>query len=53
MPLDQLWNDLGAFSAQEFPSCPMVGYERGDALNAAVAMGFKVLAPLRVWLQLP
>jgi hypothetical protein len=53
MALDELWSELVAFAAQVFPSCPIVGYERGDALDAAVAVGFAALAPLRIWLQVP
>jgi hypothetical protein len=36
MALDELWSELVAFAAQVFPSCPIIGYERGDALDAAV-----------------
>jgi hypothetical protein len=38
-------------AAQEFPSCPIVGYERGEDLDAAIETGFDDLAGLRVWLQ--
>lgn len=32
---------------------PVVGYEHGAALDAAVAEGFSVLGPLRVWVRPP
>ena len=53
MALSEVWKDLVAVCSQEFPSCPIVGYERGDDLTAAVAAGFASLAPLRIWLQQP
>jgi len=34
-----------------FPGRTVVGYERGLALKAMRALGFQVLAPLRVWLK--
>ncbi|MFI8215602.1 hypothetical protein [Streptomyces sp. NPDC085932] len=36
-----------------FPTLPVVGYEHGDALAAAVRHGFEPLGPLRVWLHGP
>lgn len=36
---------LNAFST----SLPLVGYERGDSLEDAIAQGFDLVAPLRVW----
>jgi hypothetical protein len=51
MALDEVWDELGDFSAHEFPSLPVVGYARGENLNAALAVGFAALAPLRIWLQ--
>lgn len=35
--------------ASLLPAHPIVGYERGDALNSAERNGFQVLGPLRVW----
>jgi hypothetical protein len=32
-----------------FGPLPVVGYEHGEALDAAAAVGFSVLGPLRVW----
>ncbi|MET7914299.1 hypothetical protein ABZS98_40170 [Streptomyces avermitilis] len=34
-----------------FPTLPVVGYEHGDDLAAAVRHGFELLGPLRVWLH--
>lgn len=34
-----------------FPSLPVVGYEQGDALAAAVRHGFEPVGPLRIWLH--
>ena len=42
VPLDEVWGDVAVLCGQHFPSCPIVGYERGQGLDAA----------LRVWLQM-
>lgn len=34
-----------------FPTLPVVGYEHGEGLAAAVRHGFEPVGPLRVWLQ--
>jgi hypothetical protein len=34
-----------------FPALPVVGYEHGDALTAALRHGFAPIGPLRVWLH--
>lgn len=34
-----------------FPTLPVVGYEHGDDLTAAVRHGFEPVGPLRVWLH--
>ncbi|GAA1672786.1 hypothetical protein GCM10009830_18740 [Glycomyces endophyticus] len=34
-----------------FPGVPLVGYEHGDDLDAALRHGFAPLGPLRVWLR--
>jgi hypothetical protein len=49
--LDEVWGDVAALCGQHFPSCPIVGYERGQDLDAAIKTGFNDLAALRVWLQ--
>jgi len=33
-----------------FPGLPLVGYEGGDALRAALRSGFEAIGPLRVWI---
>ncbi len=51
--LDAAWTGaLGAVS-HRFPGRPVVGYESGDALAAAVRHGFTPVGPLRVWLRAP
>ena len=51
VPEDDAWASLAAALAVLFPSLPLVGYERGQDLEAAVASGFSELGPLRVWLR--
>ncbi|MGY3200297.1 hypothetical protein [Streptomyces sp. TE5632] len=34
-----------------FPGLPVVGYEHGEDLNAAIRHGFETIGPLRIWLQ--
>jgi hypothetical protein len=34
-----------------FPALPVVGYEHGDDLAAAVRHGFEPIGPLRIWLH--
>ncbi|MGW1029592.1 hypothetical protein ACWD4J_38935 [Streptomyces sp. NPDC002577] len=34
-----------------FPTCPVVGYEHGDDLAAAVRHGFEPVGPLRIWVH--
>jgi hypothetical protein len=43
------WAGLVTAIAQAFPDFPLVGYERGAALDAALACGFMAIGPLRVW----
>jgi hypothetical protein len=43
------WDELAAVVAHLFPSRPLVGYERGDDLAAALGGGFEVTGELRVW----
>lgn len=46
-----VWNEVADAIAAEFPSLPLVGYEHGEELEAAVAAGFTAIGPLRVWLR--
>lgn len=43
------WIELGTAVASLFPGRPIVGYERGDDLDAALAGGFEPIGELRVW----
>jgi len=43
------WSELAAVVAHLFPERPIVGYERGADLDAALAGGFAVAGELRVW----
>jgi len=43
------WTGLITAMEQAFPDFPLVGYERGAALDAALACGFMAIGPLRVW----
>ncbi|MFI6096727.1 hypothetical protein ACIA8G_14295 [Lentzea sp. NPDC051213] len=48
-----VWTCALTAAADHFPWLPLVGYERGDDLAPALANGFTVLGPLRVWLHRP
>ncbi|MEV6328850.1 hypothetical protein [Streptomyces sp. NPDC051909] len=48
VPPSYAWS--GALAAAA-PGLPVVGYESGDDLEAALAEGFETLGPLRVWLD--
>ena len=50
---DAAWADLPAAVENLFGALPIVGYEHGDELTIALARGFQVTAPLRVWLKPP
>ncbi len=41
---------LGAVN-RLFPTLPVVGYEQGDGLAAAIGHGFEPVGPLRIWLR--
>jgi hypothetical protein len=51
-PLEQVWGDVATLCGQHFPTCAIVGYERGQDLDAALNTGFSDLAALRVWHQM-
>lgn len=44
------WEELVAAVEATFPDRQLVGYERGDDLEAAIAAGFAPVGPLRVWI---
>jgi hypothetical protein len=43
------WDELVAAIGTRFPGRPLVGYERGDDLGAALGAGFEAVGELRVW----
>jgi hypothetical protein len=45
------WAVLADVIAAHFPGRPLVGYERGDALAAALDGGFAPVGDLRVWVR--
>ena len=46
-----VWRSLSLLAATAFPRLPLVGYESGGELQAAVDAGFEVGDPLRVWVK--
>jgi hypothetical protein len=46
-----VWHSLALLSAQTFPRLPLVGYESGVELEAALDAGFEIGDPLRVWVK--
>jgi len=47
--LDATWRACSAVASNRFPGHPLVGYERGPALDVAERQGFRQIGPLRVW----
>jgi hypothetical protein len=45
------WASCLALAGRLFPGSIFVGYESGDALDAARTQGFESASPLRVWIQ--
>ena len=45
------WAELVAAVGARFPGRRLVGYEHGEALDAARAVGFTATGPLRVWVR--
>jgi hypothetical protein len=43
------WEELTHAVQARFPGRPMVGFEHGDALGAAIGAGFVPVGELRVW----
>ncbi|MFD0375514.1 hypothetical protein [Streptomyces sp. NPDC127112] len=48
---DEAWAAALDAAARDRPDLPVVGYEHGEGLEAAVRAGFTPIGPLRVWLQ--
>lgn len=49
--LDVAWGTALAAVRALLPGVPVVGYERGAGLEAALVHGFEPLGPLRVWMH--
>jgi hypothetical protein len=49
--LDSTWAAAIATAAAHHPGLPIVGYERGEDLAAALRHGFETIGPVRVWLR--
>ncbi|MFE5050711.1 hypothetical protein ACFRAI_30875 [Streptomyces sp. NPDC056637] len=48
---DRAWPVVLGAVHRLFPTLPVVGYEQGDDLAAAVRHGFEPVGPLRIWLH--
>ncbi|MEV7194462.1 hypothetical protein AB0N81_22020 [Streptomyces sp. NPDC093510] len=48
---DAAWRCCLAATDRLWPGVPVVGYEHGDDLAAALRQGFEPVGPLRVWLR--
>ena len=46
-----VWRSLILLAAQTFPRLPLVGYESGEELKAALDAGFEMGDPLKVWVR--
>ncbi|WP_409234613.1 hypothetical protein [Streptomyces sp. PA5.6] len=49
--LDAAWRSCLEAADRLWPGVPVVGYEHGDDLAAALRHGFEPVGPLRVWLR--
>ena len=46
-----VWRSLIVLAARTFPRLPVVGYESGAELSAALDAGFELGDPLKVWVR--
>jgi hypothetical protein len=46
-----VWRSLILLSAQTFPRLPLVGYESGGEIAAALDAGFEIGDELKIWVQ--
>jgi hypothetical protein len=46
-----VWRSLILLAAHTFPRLPVVGYESGEELKAALDAGFELGDPLRIWVR--
>ena len=51
MSVNELWAELAEVVGLLYPGRYLVGYERGDALAAALDGGFAAVGELRVWVR--
>ena len=51
MAVDEAWSGIADILGNCFPSLPLVGYEHGEDLEAALASGFAEIGSLRIWLR--
>jgi hypothetical protein len=48
-----VWRSLSLLATKTFPRLPLVGYESGRELLAALDAGFEIGDPLRIWVKAP
>jgi len=48
-----VWRSLSLLATRTFPRLPLVGYESGRELLAALDAGFEIGDPLRIWVKAP
>ncbi|MFC7391429.1 hypothetical protein [Scopulibacillus cellulosilyticus] len=48
---EALWKDIVQAVSTEFQNLPIVGYEQGNSLKAALSCGWESLGPLRIWIR--
>jgi hypothetical protein len=46
-----VWRQLALLAVRTFPRLPLVGYESGAELQAAVDAGFELGDPLKIWVR--
>jgi hypothetical protein len=46
-----VWHSLIVLASRTFPRLPLVGYESGSELAAALDAGFEIGDPLRIWVR--
>jgi hypothetical protein len=46
-----VWRSLSLLATTVFPRMPLVGYESGSELQAALDAGFEIGDPLRIWVK--
>ncbi|WP_336785177.1 hypothetical protein [Paenibacillus sp. MMO-177] len=49
--IENTWSDIHNIVSLDFPGLPMVGYESGTDLTAALKSGWTTVGPLRVWVR--